>query len=158
MCRAFNKPWVATIAAVLLGTVGGCYRWYTGIYFVEAPGANVSISIGQLGAEIAEAVYPFGLRSTENTVASNSVTFSGRGTTGIAPEFVNLNGAGASITVTVTVEKSENRFAPFYISIRDFSSHDETDFMRALKRHIEQRIAERNGVTIKFERQSDMFL
>ena len=152
LVRKVSSPGLRAVFALTL-CVSGCYRAYTGIYFVTRPADVPVTTLDDLSREIEEAVKPFGLHKDGLGV------FYGLGRANVAPECKKLAGAGANISVAVSLESWIDRFKPFYITIRDYDSLHETEFMRALKNAIEQRLAEHLNITgLRFERQRDMFL
>ena len=138
------------ILGLFLVIVFGCYRTYTGIYFMGDGPHAIHGDLSDLEMQIDQAVREFGFHR-ETLPSQSAIQIWTSGTSGRTVELAALDGSSARINIALRLDRST-------ITIRDFDNSVETPFMQALKKQIEQQIATRYGIQeLRFERQADVF-
>jgi hypothetical protein len=132
---------------IILVLSGGCYQTYSGVYFLHRD--NPSVSIDVLKLQLVDIIEPFGFSYQQIFPGDQSSFGFVKKVELIHPEFARLPGAYSNVTIGVGRSKA-------FITIRDHDHHKETEYVRALKQAIEERIIILYGIrNLKFEQQSD---
>ncbi len=141
------KLFLGATFAIVLMISGGCYQKYSGIYFVHR--AKPSISIDELKMQLIDVITPFGFRY-QQIFPGDPGSFGFIKKVELArPEFARLPGANSNVTIGIGRSKA-------FITIRDHDHDKETEYVRALKQAIRQRLVTRyNILDLEFEQQSD---
>ena len=139
---------ISIFALALMAGLTGCWRTFTGIYFLEPSRADVSASFTDLASETEVVLKNFGFRS-EPLGKEVPGLASWKKVATDAGQYPTLDGADARIVVAVNSKS-------LTITIRDLDSSRQTDFVTRLRHELEGHLAQRYGlVDLVFERQWD---
>ncbi len=125
-----------------------CYAAYTGIYFLDRTERPRTVRFRDIESQISYVLVPFGFRQVKlpKEIENLGPIFSHNKKYG-DKDLMKLSGTGAKISVAVS-------FRGPSITIRDASNDKETEFIRAIKDAIEQRLKAHYRVKkLKFEEQ-----
>jgi len=133
--------------------LAGCYATYSGIYFLDRAERPQSVTFGDLSSQIADVLKPFGFRKIQLPKEMDDLgpSFSHHAQYG-NKDLMVLSGAGARISVVIS-------FRGPSITIRDMDHDKETEFVKAIRDAIEQRLEEHYRLKgLRFERQVDILV
>ena len=141
-----SRSWNAAVFCSVLALA--CCSTYTGFYWIKKADYPESVDFSNLGAQVGLAIADLGFKR-QPPIAPHLVWFlKERG----KPESKASGLDGSDARMTVAVDLSE-----LYIAIRDFSNPTETEFNKAVRRRIEERLKSRYSVSgLVFDRQLDM--
>lgn len=136
------------VLAVLVGIgLMGCYRTYSGNYFLSRASAPTLSETGTLPNTVFDAIEEFGFKPGYR---DQSIVVYIHDPGAMPSNVSKLTGATARVHVAVTLTTQPR------IAIRDMDNTKETEFVAALKRSLEKHLEERYGVRgLKFERTFD---
>lgn len=125
----------------------GCYRTYSGNYFLSRASVLAPVEPGTLPSTVFNAIKGFGFKWEYQ---DQTIILYVRDPRGMEPDVAKLVGANARVFVAITFGTEPS------VSIRDLDNQEETEFVAALKRSLEMRLEERYGIHgLKFERAFD---
>jgi hypothetical protein len=128
----------------------GCFRTYTGIYFLGGSERGSVASFRDLAEEVDLVVNRFGFAREFGRAPDPLVSWA-RVPTKTAAEFASLQGSHARIAISVRLDTAT-------IAIRDYDNDAETEFVKELKRQIEEEMKRHYGLPrLRFERTLDLF-
>lgn len=111
---------------------------------------QIPSDLSDFEAQVYEAIKPFGFYKQAVVPDADFVSFAIEKER-MAPEFASLAGASRDVSIAIAPQD-------LTITIRDMRHRYETQFVQALKRHIEDRLEQHYGIRgLKFERQWNLF-
>jgi len=145
---------VRILAILLTALFCGCYRTYTGIYFLDRADHNATASLAAVDLEVYQAIRDLCFQEVKLEEEELEPRFRSRlfrhREEQVAEGCPRVDGAASTVLVTVGWE-------PPTITIRDIENNDETEFVRMVKSRIESRLVETYGLrSLRFERQADL--
>lgn len=133
-----------SLLAVILMCYACAHTTYSGMYSIHMKPSS-AIPFEDFGMQISRVLRPYGMLRQEPRPGIEQLRFVHNGQA-VSDQFSNMNGVGANVVIAVWPESLS-------ISIRDFDHHNETEYVRVVKKVIEGILREQHEIhSFEFKR------